>query len=426
MDITLPWSKSLTNRNLVLAALSPWISTLHGILHSEDTHYMINALKTIGINIEISWTTATVHGWVEHIQGHDQEIYLWNSWTSTRFLTWLALLNTQGRITLNWNSYMQQRPMHDLIDGCKQLGAKIDCPTGFPPLTIHPWDGTQHTTEITMPWTTSSQYFTALLHIAPLLPAWLTIKVQGDLVSKPYIDLTLHEMNRYGVEVQNHEYARFIVTPQAYIAQEHTIEGDASSLSYPLAYTLLQGGNLTVSNLWSSSKQGDYRFLDIAKICGATWESDGKTTFLQAPGIESCDLSSYTNYTIDFTAMPDVSMTFMILAPFLPWATTLTWLQTLNHKECKRIDAMKAWLEACGIAVSATHESMTIGEIDRTYLAKYPHHSINSYDDHRIAMCFGVLGAYINHTFHISNPACVAKTYPTFWEELSQRQTQKI
>ncbi len=419
----LPSSKSLTNRDFILSALSKWTSTLSGILESEDTHHMIEALRALWFQVEVEWDTATIHWWIFHMKGKNQEIYLGNSWTSMRFLSWLAILNTVWSITFTGNKYMQQRPIRDLVDAMEQMWIPVSCQTGCPPITITPTK--KHLkTEVTIKWTSSSQYLTALLQIAPCLLKWLTIIVEGDLVSKPYIDLTIHEMNKFWVSVVNDDYRTFSISPQTYQAQALTLEWDASALSYPVAHTLLHGWNMTINNLWSSTKQGDYWFLNVCEIFWLKHKSDTKTTTILALGIDAVDLSEFKDVTVDFEQMPDVSLTYMILAPFLPGTTTLTWLQTLNLKECKRIEAMRENLQALDIPVSATNDSISIGEIaldnlrSRWWEKRIP---INSYDDHRIAMSFGVLDTYLWWLLDISTPECVAKTYPTFWEDLERR-----
>lgn len=419
----LPASKSLTNRDLILAALTKWKTILRGILKSDDTDHMIQALTDLWYTITREWNDVTIDGGIFHIKWKDKEIYLWNSGTSMRFLTWLSVLNTIWSITLTGNEYMKRRPLKDLVDALEQLWSNVVCETWCPPITITPTKK-RLKNEISLKWTSSSQYLTALLMIAPCLSEWLTISIEWELVSKPYIDLTIHEMNKFWISVENQSYQKFIIPPQVYKPQDLTLEGDASWLSYPVAYTLLHGWTMTIDNMWSATKQWDYWFLKYCEIFWLKHKSDFKTTTFLSSWIDKINLSDHHWISIDFESMPDVSLTYMILAPFLPWNTTLTWLQTLNLKECKRIDAMAEWLKSLWISVEYTHDTMIIWELTKetiSKLKKWTKIQINSYDDHRIAMSFGVLDTYLWWVMNISSPECVAKTYPTFWEELKSR-----
>jgi len=291
----------------------------------------------------------------------------------------------------------------------------VETTGGSFPITIHPWS--IQSSKVRMNGESSSQYFTALLQIAPLLPNGLLIEVVGDLVSKPYINITLSEMAKFWVSVENHDYQSFQVLPWEYHYpyEELTIEGDASALSYIACFLALHGGRIHVENIGTNSKQGDYQFLECLKIFGLKYESDGGTTTLHAPWLKQGSLEASRDFEIDFEDMPDVSMSFMIMSIFLPWKTRITGLKTLNLKECLRIDAMRDELSKLWVEVESDGNSITIGEL-AVYDASQVR-EIETYDDHRIAMCFGVLGSYL-WGLEILNPNCVSKTYPNFWKDL--------
>jgi 3-phosphoshikimate 1-carboxyvinyltransferase len=411
--ITLPWSKSITNRDFVLAAITSWQTVLDWILLSDDTHHMMNALKSIWINVILEWNKAIIDWWVEKIKWDDKELNVWQSWTCMRFLTAMIILNKIWTITLTGESRLLQRPMWDLFDSLKQLWIKYESNWNLPPIKVYPSEITIN--KIKMNWTSSSQFFTALLQIAPVLENGLELEVVWDLVSKPYIDLTINELRKFGVKVENENYNKFVVHPSNYIPWKLLVEWDASALSYIACFCALHGWTIKVENIWKNSKQWDYKFLEEMKIFWLTFESDGETTIMKAPWIKNIDLSKYKDYKVDFENMPDASMSFMIMSIFLPWKTLITWLQTLNLKECLRIDAMRDELRKIWVEVESDEKSIIIGEYNWSHnLAQ-----IETYNDHRIAMCFGTLETYI-WNLEILNPNCVAKTYPKFWDDLKE------
>jgi 3-phosphoshikimate 1-carboxyvinyltransferase len=426
--INLPWSKSITNRDFILASLARGTTILEWILLSDDTLSMINALKSIGIEIILDWNTATIQWWIENLRWDNKELYLGQSGTCMRFLTALAILNKIWTITLNGEERLLQRPMWDLLDSLKQLWVKFESNWNYPPIKIYPSELT--TNKIKMNWVVSSQFFTALLQIAPFLENWLEIEVLGDLVSKPYIDMTINEIKKFWGEVINEDYKKFVIKPWKYNAQKLVVEWDASALSYIACFYALHWGKIKIGNLENNTKQWDYKFLEVMKVFWLEFESDGKTTIIQAPWIKNIDLSKYTDYKIDFENMPDVSLSFMIMSLFLPWKTHITWLQTLNLKESRRIDAMKNELRKIWVQVESDETIIEIGEITASSplapllkregkTEKGEKINIETYNDHRIAMCFGFLETYIRN-LNILNPDCVSKTYPNFWEDLEK------
>lgn len=453
--ITLPWSKSITNRDFVLAALTSWQTILEGILLSDDTYHMMNALRSIWIEVEQNWTTAIINWWLEKIKWDDKVIDIGQSWTCMRFLTAMIILNKIWSITLTGEERLLQRPMWDLIDSLRQLGVKFESNWTLPPIKVFPSKLTSN--KIKMSWTSSSQFFTALLQIAPVLEKGLEIEVVWDLVSKPYIDLTINELRKFGVKVENKDYKKFVVQHAKYTPWKLLVEWDASALSYIACFCALHGWSIIIENIWNNSKQWDYKFLDEMKIFWLEFESNWEKTIIKAPWIKNIDLSKSRDYKVDFESMPDASMSFMIMSIFLPWKTHITWLQTLNLKECLRIDAMRDELRKIWVEVESDSKSIKIGEIDKNVIdsqkqkvqgreifSEWTYESVSewekmhsddeiwsfsefikieTYNDHRIAMCFGTLNTYIGN-LEILNPNCVAKTYPNFWEDLKNLLTK--
>lgn len=413
-SLTLPWSKSITNRDFVLAALTQWKTILRWILLSDDTHHMIHALKNIWIDVILNWNDAMIEWWIEKIKWDDKEIYVWQSGTCMRFLTALIILNHNWTITISGEERLIERPMWDLLDALKQMWVRFESSWNFPPIKVYP--SKVKANKVKMNGTSSSQFFTALMMIAPVLKEGLEIEVIWDLVSKPYIDLTINEMSKFWVDVENQAYRKFIIKPWEYKPWELIVEGDASALSYIANFIVLHGWEIKINNIGLNSKQWDYKYLDTLKIFWLRYTSDGIYTILQASWIKNINLDTYKNHTIDFENMPDVSMSYMSLAVFLPWDTRITWLQTLNFKECKRIDAMKNELQKLWVEVSSDEKSITIWE-----LKSFPNNKIDieTYNDHRIAMVFWILGSYI-WKLDVLNPPCVEKTYPSFWEDLEK------
>ena len=421
--LTLPGSKSITNRDLILASLCDWETFLKWILDSDDTKFMIQALKNFWILIEIKWKNLVINWWIKKIKWENQEIFLWASWTSIRFLTAFCALNKIWKITLKWTERLNKRPIWDLILWLKQLWFEIKSNWDFPPIEIFNSEILENKAKIS--WKSSSQFFTALLQIWALLPNWLELEVEWDLVSKPYIDITINELSKFWIKVENQNYQKFLVKKQEFKSPEIlNIEWDASSFSYISAFSILHWKNIQIENLWKNSKQWDFKFLEILEeIFWLKWESNWEKTILNW-GNFFTNFHSKNEYfkwknIFDFESMPDISMTFMILAPFLKWKTKIIWLQTLNLKECKRIDAMKNELKKFWIEVNSTENWIEIWEFSK-WEKKI---KIKTYDDHRIAMSFWVFKSFldkINSWFEIEilDKNCVNKTYPKFWEDL--------
>lgn len=419
--IHVPGSKSLTNRALLLAALAKGESVLDNVLDSDDTRVMMEALSNLGLVIEKQGNQVKIQG-NPHWEKPKTPLYLSNAGTAVRFLT-AILANQPFETTLDGDSRMRERPLHDLLAALRNLGTDIDCPTGCPPLVIHGKPLTQNKTHLSG--TTSSQYVSALLMLAPLLPNGLTITIDGELTSKPYIDLTLDLMNTFCIqEIERDHYRKFHVPPQSYRPQNLTIEADASSATYFWGIAALTGQTITTPHLTRNSKQADIQILPFLEQMGCNISEDKNGIMVKGPLRLSLPTTDYglRTFFINANAFPDGAMTLAILAAFAQGETVLTGLHTLKHKESDRLTALATELQKIGAHATATDDTLTIegnpacptGNPDSLHPV-----SIATYNDHRMAMSFGMAQCRLPE-ITIENPGCVAKTYPHFWEDLKK------
>jgi 3-phosphoshikimate 1-carboxyvinyltransferase len=312
---------------------------------------------------------------------------------------------------------MQKRPNKDLVDALRAMGATLDSTNdGHLPTSVR---GSRALSgPVKVPGTISSQYLTSLLTIAPLIDGGLTIEVEGELTSKPYIDLTLDEMAKFGVVVENRAYRTLVVPPQAYVAGEIDVEGDASAASYFAALATLHGGRMALTNLGSRTRQGDYAFLALCERLGARVTRSASETVVEGPqSRQDGRVDASFDGAVDMTTMPDVAPTLMMLCPFLRTATRITGLATLRVKECDRIAAPTRELRKLGVTVEEGPDFMVISPLDELPASGADSRvEIETYHDHRIAMSFGVLGSRLPG-LRILDPGCVAKTYPNYWKD---------
>ncbi len=402
-----PGSKSITNRALILAALSEGTSLLRGVLHSDDTLHMRRALTELGIFIEdVDETTLKISGGRSKLKAPQSEIFIGNSGTTVRFLTALACL-VPGKVTLVGDEHMAKRPISDLIDGLTQLGVEISCPTGCPPLTIT--GGRLPGGVVVMPGEKSSQYFSALLMAAPEADGPLTIKVSGNLVSRPYIDITLEMMKAFGASLPGPSAgsgATEFHVPQgdSYSGRQYVIEPDASSASYPFALSVATGLKVIVPGLSQGALQGDYEFTQVLSKVGAQITALPHETHVLGA-------LKKTGVSVDMHHISDTVMTLAAIAPLLSGQTHIENVYNIRIKETDRLDATVNELRRLGQSVESGRDWLTI--VPRPIQPAL----VRSYSDHRMAMAFAVLGLS-TPGIQIEDPACVAKTYPTFWQEL--------
>ncbi|EBQ1930890.1 3-phosphoshikimate 1-carboxyvinyltransferase, partial [Salmonella enterica] len=399
--INLPGSKSVSNRALLLAALACGKTVLTNLLDSDDVRHMLNALSALGINYTLSADRTrcdiTGNGGALRAPGA-LELFLGNAGTAMRPLA-AALCLGQNEIVLTGEPRMKERPIGHLVDSLRQGGANIDYleQENYPPLRLR---GGFTGGEIEVDGSVSSQFLTALLMTAPLAPEDTTIRVKGELVSKPYIDITLNLMKTFGVEIANHHYQQFVVKggQQYHSPGRYLVEGDASSASYFLAAGAIKGGTVKVTGIGRKSMQGDIRFADVLEKMGATitWGDD----FI------ACTRGELHAIDMDMNHIPDAAMTIATTALFAKGTTTLRNIYNWRVKETDRLFAMATELRKVGAEVEEGHDYIRI-----TPPAKLHHADIGTYNDHRMAMCFSLV-ALSDTPVTILDPKCTAKTFP--------------
>ncbi len=407
---TPPGSKSYTNRALPIAAMASGESILTNVLASDDTLHMTRCLSQLGVKILQNTTTFTVTGTDGKFLPPVEELYAGNSGTSLRFLTSMLAL-VPGTSILTGNERMQERPINSLVDALHHLGIAVttEKDTGCPPVLVKS-NGEFPGGIVHIEGKTSSQFISSLLMTAPYGKNSTEIIIDGDLVSKPYIDLTTEIMEAFGVLVENHNYERFLIKPQHYHATKYAIEPDASSASYFFMASVIVDSPLCIEHLGSASKQGDLQFVQLLKEMGIAIEQTATTTsVLSGKPIPH-------HYTFDMHHCSDMVPTMAAFAATLPETTvTITNVANIRIKETDRIQAMCTELSKLSIEVKELEDGLIVtGKDPKTWNHGV---SIATYDDHRIAMSFGVL-RYVDPTIVIENPACTAKTYPRFWDDL--------
>ncbi|EED7888417.1 3-phosphoshikimate 1-carboxyvinyltransferase [Salmonella enterica subsp. enterica] len=410
--INLPGSKSVSNRALLLAALACGKTVLTNLLDSDDVRHMLNALSALGINYTLSAdrTRCDIMGNGGALRAPGAlELFLGNAGTAMRPLA-AALCLGQNEIVLTGEPRMKERPIGHLVDSLRQGGANIDYlkQENYPPLRLR---GGFIGGDIEVDGSVSSQFLTALLMTAPLAPKDTIIRVKGELVSKPYIDITLNLMKTFGVEIANHHYQQFVVKggQQYHSPGRYLVEGDASSASYFLAAGAIKGGTVKVTGIGRKSMQGDIRFADVLEKMGATitWGDD----FI------ACTRGELHAIDMDMNHIPDAAMTIATTALFAKGTTTLRNIYNWRVKETDRLFAMATELRKVGAEVEEGHDYIRI-----TPPAKLQHADIGTYNDHRMAMCFSLV-ALSDTPVTILDPKCTAKTFPDYFEQLARMST---
>jgi 3-phosphoshikimate 1-carboxyvinyltransferase len=411
----LPGSKSLTLRDCAIAALANGTSTIRFPGEADDYWRMKDCLRRLGIAVDDSTEGAVrISGRGGSFAAGSVALDVGQSAVTTRLMLAFAALRPDTTV-VDGHISMQKRPNKDLVDALRTLGATLDSTgDGYLPTTVN--GKRQLRGPVRVSGTISSQYLTSLLIIAPIIEGGLIIEVEGDLTSKPYLDLTLDEMNKFGVEVENQGYRKLIVRPQTYKAGELPVEGDASAASYFAALATLNGGRISLSNLGTATRQGDYSFFELCRKLGASISATSGHTVIEGPR----ELTASFDGPVDMSSMPDVAPTLMMIAPFLNKPTRITGLATLRVKECDRIAAPTRELRKLGIKVEEGPDFMVIQPLTTDRSPAAPARpavvEIETYHDHRIAMSFGVLGSRLPG-LRILDPGCVAKTYPNYWRD---------
>ena len=407
--VNLPGSKSVSNRALLLAALARGTTVLTNLLDSDDVRHMLNALSALGVHYVLSSdrTRCEVTGNGGPLQaGSALELFLGNAGTAMRPLA-AALCLGSNDIVLTGEPRMKERPIGHLVDALRQGGAQIDYleQENYPPLRLR---GGFTGGEVEVDGSVSSQFLTALLMAAPLAPQDTVIAIKGELVSRPYIDITLHLMKTFGVEVENQ---RFIVrgNQQYQSPGDYLVEGDASSASYFLAAGAIKGGTVKVTGIGRNSVQGDIRFADVLEKMGATvtWGED----------YIACTRGELNAIDMDMNHIPDAAMTIATAALFARGTTTLRNIYNWRVKETDRLFAMATELRKVGAEVEEGEDYIRITPPLTLQFAE-----IGTYNDHRMAMCFSLV-ALSDTPVTILDPKCTAKTFPDYFGQLARIST---
>ncbi len=407
-EVIIPGSKSISNRILLLAALTEGETVVHNLLKSDDTDRMLEALALLGIEVTLLnevTRSFCVKGQGNGFPNKRANLFLGNAGTAFRSLTAAVAIN-QGEYELSGIPRMHERPIKDLVDALSALGFKIEYlgNEGYPPLKITP--GALVTDHVSIKGDVSSQYLTALLMTLPLLKQQVIIEIEGELISKPYIEITLILLKTFGVEIRHEDYQRFYIPDDATFKTpgEFYVESDASSASYYLALGMF-GGPLTVKGVGTHSIQGDIQFIDALEMMGAdiTWKENEVIVAAPQDGI-------IKGIDLDCNHIPDAAMTLATLAVFADQKTTLRNIGSWRVKETDRLHAMATELSKLGVKVEESEDSLVI----------YPQATLNTnieietYDDHRMAMAFSLLA--MKESLTILDPQCVDKTFPTYFE----------
>ena len=414
-SVRLPGSKSISNRVLLLAALAEGVTVVRDLLHSDDTERMLEALRALGVEVgSLGDNTYRVVGCGGNFPNKDAKLFLGNAGTAFRPLT-AALALSGGNYELSGVPRMHERPIGDLVDALRQLGAEIRYlgNAGFPPLQIKPANLAGDTVQVRGD--VSSQFLTGLLMALPLLGRTVMVEVVGELISKPYIEITLAMMARFGVKVERKEWQSFVVFGgQRYVSPgELYVEGDASSASYFLAAGAIGGGPVRVEGVGKDSVQGDIRFAEALAKMGAVVAMGDNWIEAKASGkLKAIDL--------DCNPIPDAAMTLAVAALYAVGSTTLRNIASWRVKETDRIAAMATELRKLGATVEEGADFIRISPPESRILN--PESGIDTYDDHRMAMCFS-LAAFGGTGVRINDPSCVAKTFPGYFKMFEQITT---
>ena len=407
-SVTLPGSKSLSNRILLLAALAKGTTVVENLLDSDDIRHMLGALKQLGVQVSLNddKTVATVQGVGGQLLTPSEPLFLGNAGTAYRPLT-AVLAAVKGDYELVGEPRMEERPIGHLVDALQALGGDVRYLKNkdYPPLKIV--GGQINGGNVEIDGSISSQFLTALLMAAPLFNGDTNITIKGTLVSKPYIDITLDVMARFGISVTHDDYKTFTVKgAQQYQAVERImVEGDASSASYFVAAAAIAGGKIEIKGVGAKSVQGDIGFAKVMEQVGAKIDWYDERLVVRKGQLKGVD--------IDANAIPDAAMTLATVALFADGPTAIRNIYNWRVKETDRLHAMATELRKVGAEVVEGEDFIEI-----TPPKHFNDVAIDTYDDHRIAMCFAMV-AVGGKPITINDPKCTYKTFPTFFNVLA-------
>ena len=397
--VRVPGSKSIANRALICAALSEGRSTLQNLPDGDDTSAMLSGLSALGVEVVLSGSSAEV---VRTRALQSGTIHAELAGTTSRFLT--ALAATSGsNISIDGHERLMRRPIGPLLAALRSLGARIADQDGGLPLTVN---GPLHGGAVSIDATTSSQFISSLMMIGPALPEGLEITLQGQPISQPYVELTASVMGLFGVSVEISQ-GSIRIEPQEYSATSVTIEPDASSASYPLAIAALTGSTLIIEDFGSASLQGDSQIVDILKMMNVEIDWTPRSTKLTSNG------SDLEGIDIDMSEISDLVPTVAALACFATSPTRIRGVGFIRSKESDRIGDLAAELLKFGSDVVEHDDGLTISPAELTGA------TVETHDDHRLAMAFSIIGARVPGTV-ITNPGVTSKSWPSYWEDLNK------
>jgi 3-phosphoshikimate 1-carboxyvinyltransferase len=403
--VTIPGSKSYTNRALLIAGLTDGECRLEKPLVSDDTKYMIQALRALGIPVQEETEAFVVSGRSGKLLAPNKDIFIGNAGTAMRFLTTLSAM-APGKIRLDGDKRMHERPLADLLDCLTQMGVKAlsENNNGCPPINIE--GGEVPGGDIQLAGDKSSQYLTSVLLSAPFFKNDTRVHIQGDLTSKSYADITLDIMKTFGVHVENESYQQFNVKAgDRYKSQTYRVESDWSSASYFLAAAAVTGGEITLNGINPDSVQGDAQFTTVLEKMGCHVEKKSESLHLKGNPLRGI--------TINMNNMPDAVQTLAVIALFAQGETVIQGISNLRIKETDRITALANELTRLGAEVEAGEDHLVIRP------GNYSGVEIETYNDHRMAMSFAVAGLKIPGV-RIKNPQCVEKSFPDFFQRFEK------
>ena len=407
VNIEILGSKSYTNRALIIASLAEGKTILHNPLYSDDTKYMMESLEKLGIKFEKKEKDLIVYGNGGKFELKDNvELFCGIAGTTSRFLTGLLALFDKD-VVITGEGKILERPIGELVEGLKQIGVKIDYLGNIGSLPLKGNGKNINSNEISIDGSISSQYFSALMMIAPLLKNGLIINVLNKQISKSYIDITIDIMKSFGVEVINNNYNQYIIKQSKYKAINYNIEGDWSSVSYFACIGALHDGSIEISNVNNNSVQGDKNFVKLIEKAGGIVEYKENSIIVKKGKI--------TPIEVDMEQMPDTAMSLAVLLSFANGKSKITGLSTLKNKETDRLQALHQELKKISIESEIGDDYIIIHGGNNHKVVG----SIETYNDHRIAMSMAIAGTVIGD-LEILKPEVVNKSFPEFWECLKK------
>lgn len=404
--VQVPGSKSISNRALLIAALAAGPSRLEGALFSDDTRHMAAALRQLGVGVNADEVGARfdVDGCGGTWPAPEATLYAGNAGTAMRFLA-AALCLGRGRYRIDGSPRMRERPIEELVDALRQLGARVRCErdTGCPPVVVDA-DGLRGGAAV-LKAERSSQFLSAVLQVAPYAQCDVTLAINGPVIAQPYIDMTIAVMAQFGVTVERDGYREFFIrSGQRYRARVYRVEPDASSAHYFLAAAALTGGRVRVEGLGRESLQGDVRFADVLEAMGARVQREAEAISVTGP-------DRLAGIDADLNAFSDTAPTLAVLGPFAAGPVAIRNVAHLRWQESDRLQAVSTELRRLGVVVEERTDGLTVQP------SCVGRGQVRTYDDHRIAMSFALIGLKVPG-IEICDPGCVAKTFPEYFERL--------